>query len=172
MKTGICIATLALWACAAIAQQPQNPPSESTAPQTGQQNPSTPAGRMGAPDRNEMKTQTYKGTLMDASCAMPQSGMTQPAEDKKTPDTSGSSAGSANRSSAEGSCGVSNSTNQFALKTADGKTLRLDMVGNQRVQDEIKTNKKWSDAATSGKPIKVKVSGAVTGDKLIVSSIH
>ena len=54
----------------------------------------------------------------------------------------------------------------------DGRTLRLDMVGNQRVQDELKNNKKWSDAASSGKPIHAKVSGAISGEKLVVSSIH
>ncbi len=93
---------------------------------------------------NEMpilKTQTYKGVLVDAACASQ-------------------------------SCPVSSSTNQFALKLQDGRVLRFDLVGNQRVQDELKNNKKWSEAASSGKEIHTKVSGAVSVEKLIVSSVH
>ena len=54
----------------------------------------------------------------------------------------------------------------------NGQVARFDLVGNQRAQDEFKNNKKWTSAASSNKPITVKISGVMQGDKLIVSSIH
>jgi len=50
--------------------------------------------------------------------------------------------------------------------------VRFDLVGNQRAQDELKNNKHWSKDLSAGKPIKVKVYGVMSGDKLVVSSIH
>jgi len=54
----------------------------------------------------------------------------------------------------------------------NGQVVRFDLVGNQRAQDELKNNKKWTNAVSSSKPIKVRISGVMQGDKLIVSSIH
>ena len=69
-------------------------------------------------------------------------------------------------------CSVSSNTSQFALKLEDGRTLRFDSVGNVRAQDAIKNKKKWNEAAGAGKPIRAKVMGFMTGDKLLVTSIN
>jgi hypothetical protein len=53
----------------------------------------------------------------------------------------------------------------------NGQTVRFDLVGNQRAQDALKTNKGWNKNMTANKPIKVKIHGVLQGDKLIVSSI-
>jgi len=46
------------------------------------------------------------------------------------------------------------------------------LVGNERAQQAIKNNKKWEVAATSGKPIPVKVNGTEEEGKLTVMSIQ
>ena len=120
-----------------------------------------------ASDRpQEVKTQTYSGTLIDASCAGPGSAST-------TTSTS-SATSSADRSAGSGSnpsCAVAASTTQFALKTKDGNTVRFDDVGNARVQEAMKTHKKWSESASASKAIHVKANGVLNGDKLTVLSV-
>ena len=76
----------------------------------------------------------------------------------------------ANRS-VESSCSVSSSTNELALKLSDGRTLRLDSIGNERVQEKLRNDKKWSDAVRSGKPIQAKMEGVISGEKLVVTSV-
>ena len=56
------------------------------------------------------------------------------------------------------------------MKLDDGKTVRFDLVGNQRAQDELKNNKSWNKELTAGKPIHAKVNGVMNDDKLIVST--
>jgi hypothetical protein len=121
-----------------------------------------------------MKTQTYSGTLMDASCAKSGS-----ADTTSTTSPTGSSTGataSAATSSADRAtnqdCAVSASTTQFALKLKDGNTLRFDDVGNARVQEAMKTRKTWSDSASTSKPIRAKANGVLNGDKLTVLSVN
>jgi hypothetical protein len=113
----------------------------------------------------EMKTQTYSGTLVDASCASSGSAAAAPAGATTSADRS---AGSDNSQG----CTISASTSQFALKMKDGNTVRLDDVGNMRVQDALKSRKKWSDSAAASKPIQVKCSGVMSGDKLTVLSVN
>jgi hypothetical protein len=213
MKATVCVAALTMVIGSAIAQQgsssnPQSP--SSTTPQTPSsqatkdtQTGSTSGSQSGAV--NEMKTKTYKGTLMDASCAgvkgaatAATTATTTPStvsvanpgtpSNPATPATPGSETqsaanrqttpapeGTANRAasdSASGSCSVSASTSTFAMKLEDGRTLPLDMVGNDRAKEQIQKNKKWTEAASSGKPIHAKVSGVESGEKLVVSSIH
>ena len=92
---------------------------------------------------------------------------------------SGSGSGSMSASSANRSAGASGMTecpvtatsSQLGLKMDNGQIVRFDMVGNQRAQDELKNNKKWNSSVTANKPIKVRISGVMQGDKLIVSSI-
>ena len=122
----------------------------------------------------ELKTQSYKGTLVDASCAgggssSAASASTTPAS---TTSTKPAASGGASADRSGGSCSVSTSTSQFALQTKDGRTLRFDSVGNERAKEALQTKKKWSEAVSSGKPIEAKVSAAETGDKLTVLSIH
>jgi hypothetical protein len=142
-----------------------------------------------------MKTTTYKGTLIDLSCAgggtnTSSTGATTGAttgsantaaaggaQSGSTDRTGGASAsastsasGSANRSA--GDCPVTANSTQLGMKLDNGQTVRFDLVGNQRAQDELKNNKSWNKNMTANKPLHVKVSGVLQGDKLIVSSIH
>jgi hypothetical protein len=110
----------------------------------------------------------YKGTLVDLACNGGTASAAPAAAAGSTDTTAASN--SANRSAGDSSCAVSANTSTFGLKTDQGQTYRFDMVGNQRAQDEFKTNKHWNSAGS--KPVKVKISGVVQGDKLIVSSIH
>jgi len=125
----------------------------------------------------ELKTMTYKGTLVDLACnggttntASTTPSDTSAASNPASNTASNTASNSANRSASDSSCAVSANTSTFGLKTDQGQTYRFDMVGNQRAQDEFKNNKHWNTAGS--KPLKVKISGVVQGDKLIVSSIH
>jgi hypothetical protein len=169
MKAWIYTVALPVLAVVAVAQDPQptqpKQPS-STAPAT-----QTPAKKDGksADALPEMKTQTYSGTLMDASCAGGSTAAPVTPASNASANTS-----SADRSAGAGngqSCSVSSSTSQFALKTKDGNTIRFDDVGNARVQEAMKMHKKWSESASASKPIHVKASGVLNGDKLTVMSI-
>jgi hypothetical protein len=90
----------------------------------------------------EMKTQVYSGTLVDASCA----------------------AGSK-------TCSLSANATQFAIQTKDGQTMRFDDIGNVRAQEALKAHKKWTESITANKPLRVKVGGVLNGDKLTVVSV-
>jgi hypothetical protein len=147
----------------------------------------------------EMKTMTYKGVLVDLSCgggantastgattatgagstaaaSAGQSGSATATSGSQATTTehaagAGASAtGSANR--AAGDCPVTANSSQIGMKLDNGQTVRFDLVGNQRAQDELKNNKSWNKNLTANKPLHVKVSGVLQGDKLIVSSIH
>ena len=50
--------------------------------------------------------------------------------------------------------------------------MRFDDVGNTRVQEAMKTHKKWSDSASANKEIHVKASGVLNGDKLTLVAIN
>jgi len=121
----------------------------------------------------EMKTQTYAGTLLDASCAG--TGSTAAAAGSSAASTaSPTPASSADRTAGNPgspSCAVSASTSQFALKMKDGNTVRFDDVGNARAQEALKTQKKWTESAAASKPLQVKASGVLNGDKLTVLSV-
>jgi hypothetical protein len=58
------------------------------------------------------------------------------------------------------------------MKLDSGQTVRFDLVGNQRAQDALKNDKRWTKDLSANKPIRATVSGVLNGDKLIVSSIH
>jgi hypothetical protein len=149
------IYTVVLPILAGLAYAQDTPPAQPKQPAESAQ-PSAP---------QEMKTQTYSGTLLDASCASSGSAAAAPAVATASADRS---AGSDNSQA----CTVSASTSQFALKMKDGNTVRLDDVGNMRVQEAMKSRKKWGDSAAASKPIQVKVSGVMSGDKLTVLSVN
>jgi len=161
-----------LAATAAFAQttQPATPPSTPADTTATKGNDKSSDKGMDRPQ--EAKTETYSGTLMDASCAGSGGAATPaPAADKAATATAAKS--SANKPADSGSnCAVSSSTSQFALQTKDGKVVRFDDVGNARVQEIMKTRKGWSDSASANKPIKVKASGLMSGDKLIVLAVN
>jgi len=146
MKSSVSLAAMFLFAGAVWAQEPQkpaNPPANTTQTQA-----STPASQSDGAALAELKTQSYKGTLVDMACA-----------------------GSGAAADASKGCAVSSSTKEFALRTKDGQTLRFDSVGNDRVAEALHNKKKWNDLVSAGKPIEIKVNGAVSGDKLTVLSI-
>jgi hypothetical protein len=116
----------------------------------------------GSSDRlAEMKTQIYSGTLMDASCAGSGPAPSTASADRAAAPAPGDTPG----------CTVSASTTQFAIKLKDGQVMKFDSVGNMRAQEAFKLKKKWADNATANKPIRVKVSGVLNGEKLTVVSI-
>jgi len=155
MRVRIYTIILPFLAVAAFAQD--TPPAQSKQ-STASQAPGKTSDK--ATDRlPEMKTQTYSGILMDASCA---GAGAAPAT---------SSAGASAGPGGSQSCTVSTNTTQFAMKMKDGNTVRFDDVGNARVQEAMKTRKKWSGSASANKSIQVKASGVLNGDKLTVLSI-
>jgi hypothetical protein len=113
-----------------------------------------------------VKTMSYKGVLVDMSCDSHSSASAPAAESGK--------ANSANRAASDSgtSCPVTANSSALGMKLADGKTVRFDMVGNQRAQDELKNNKRWTKQVSDGQPIHATVSGVINGDKVIVMSIH
>jgi hypothetical protein len=176
-----------------------------TGSQAGSSTGTPAAGMSGQPA--EMKTMTYKGTLVDLACgssgasasaarqpdtnmasrsagqtgATGSAGSSQAGSSAAGSSTAGSStaggsmagaAGSANRSASGGDCPVTANSTQLGLKMDNGQVVRFDLVGNQRAQDGLKTNKGWNKNMTNNKPVKVKISGILQGDKLIVSSIN
>jgi hypothetical protein len=174
MKALLSVLTFSMVCVMALAQEkPANPQSQ-PAP-AGQQTATQPSDKTGsASTPAEMKTSTFKGVLVDMSCASPAAGA-QPAQPADTGKTKASDeSNTANRSASESgtNCPVSASSTNFGMKLDDGRTVRFDLVGNQRAQDEVKNNKRWNKAISENKTIQAKVSGVLNGDKLIVSSIH
>lgn len=123
----------------------------------------------------QVKTKTFKGTLVDVSCAKgssPTSSTTSPST-KQTAEASTSKTGEASRASGGGqSCDATASTTEFGLRTKDGHVYPFDSVGNDRAKQEMTAKKKWSNDAAAGKAISASVMGTETDDKLTVMSIH
>ena len=142
-------------------QQPASSAADKTASDTSKSQDKDKTAGQTSSRPEEMQTQKYSGTLMDASCAGSGSTASAPA--------------SADRAAAPDkqslSCTVSATTTQFALKMKDGKTVKFDDVGNLRAQEAFKSHKKWSDSATASKPVRVKAGGVLNGDQLTVLSI-
>lgn len=154
MPLRLTIYTVVMPVLAAVAFAQDTPPAQPKQPAT------SAAPSKAASDRpQEVKTQTYSGTLIDASCA-----------GSSSSDTSKTSTAAGSGSTP--SCTVATSTTQFAMKTKDGNTMRFDDVGNTRVQEAMKTHKKWSDSASANKEIHVKASGVLNGDKLTLVAIN
>jgi hypothetical protein len=186
MKATLSMMTLSIALGVGMAQTaPPDPPAQETQ-KTTSTNPQpdaktgTPAGSASA-TLTEMKTTTFKGVLVDMSCSsgasagnakMPAAGGTTPADASKAPASDQSN--TANRSAGDSgaSCAVSANSSELGMKLDDGKTVRFDLVGNQRAQDALKNDKRWSKDLSANKPIKAKADGVLEGDKLIVTSIH
>ena len=173
MKATLYIAALPLLAFVAFAQDPAQPPTPAKDP-NAKTAASTPDTQKDSGRPAEMKTQSFSGTLMDASCAGSGAATTASASKSDTAAAEKSKAtGDANRAATDQgqSCSVSSSTAQFALKLKDGRVVKLDDVGNQRAQEAFKNKKKWSQDATANKPIHASVSGVLSDDKLLAMSI-
>jgi hypothetical protein len=178
MKVRLSMLTLPVAVGIALAQTtpPPNPTPQETPQSTTKTQPDAKAGQpassaSAAPA--EMKTSTFKGVLVDMSCAShsPANAETTPPTGGATPSEQSNSANRSTRDSGAG-CPVSANSSDLGMKLDDGKTLRFDLVGNQRAQDALKNDKRWSKSIGENKPIRATVNGVLNGDKLIVSSIR
>lgn len=160
--------------------QPQQPkqPTETAAPATQAKPPETGAPSTTAKPTDaampQMKTQTYSGTLVDASCAGSSAATPPPAVSSSQPAAAAAAASSADRTAGSGntqSCTLSASTTQFALQMKDGSVVRFDDVGNARVQEAMKSKKKWTESASASKPFRIKANGVLNGNKLTVLDV-
>jgi hypothetical protein len=187
MKIRLGMVTLSVALGLAVGQAPSpNPPAQET-PKPAQENTkpaqentkadSKPDAKTGAATTPggtalaEMKTTNFKGVLVDMACASRSSSSaeTKPATAETKPASAETKPAA---SDTGGSCPVSASSSEIGMKLEDGKTVRFDMVGNQRAQDLLKNDKRWSKDISANKPIRAKVSGVLNGDKLIVAAIH
>jgi hypothetical protein len=188
MKVRLCIVSLSIALGIAVGQTPPpTPPAqENTKPDAkADAKPDTKADAKtgvattpGGTALAEMKTTNFKGVLVDMACAARSSSSveTKPASAETKPASAETKPASAETKPAAsdtgGSCPVSASSSEIGMKLDDGKTVRFDMVGNQRAQDLLKNDKRWSKDIGANKPIRAKVSGVLNGDKLIVAAIH
>ena len=85
--------------------------------------------------------ETWTGKLVDATCANEQN------------------------TKADRVCTVNESTESFAIRTADGKIYKLDLAANVKAADTLKANKKRSD-------MDVTVIGTMSGDTVKVDTIN
>jgi hypothetical protein len=187
MKLRLGMVTLSVALGLAVGQAPPpNPPAQET-PKPAQENtkpaqentkadakPDAKTGAATTPGGTalaEMKTTNFKGVLVDMACASRSSSSaeTKPATAETKPANAETKPAA---SDTGGSCPVSASSSEIGMKLEDGKTVRFDMVGNQRAQDLLKNDKRWSKDISANKPIRAKVSGVLNGDKLIVAAIH
>jgi len=182
MKLSAFALALMLIAGTASAQKPDSPASQTgkTASERGQ-TPKQEANSASteATSASELKTQSFKGTVVDLACAGTSSASSSEDRKKSSDQPSGSTTkseatkGEADRSANGGSsCSISSSSGDFALQTKDGRKLRFDAVGNERVKQELLNRKSWASASAAGKPIQATVNGTQTGDSLMVLSIR
>jgi len=176
--------SIALGVAAAQTTQPNSPAqdtAQSTAaatPQTSQSDAKTGAATGSASTAPaEMKTSTFKGVLVDMACSSGKSASAeakpaQPSDPSKAPASEQSNTADRSASDSGSSCTVSANSSELGMKMEDGKTVRFDLVGNQRAQDALKGDKRWSKDMGANKPIRIKVDGVLNGDKLVVMSIH
>jgi hypothetical protein len=141
---------------------------------------STGAGSGDSASLVKTNSQKYKGTLVDAVCATSPGSQssadraalsTAPAEPRASQRDASQKEGTSRQSNAAESCAATAGTTDFALRLSDGRTLRFDSVGSERVKEGLKTKKKWVDAAATRKPIRSTVHGVETGDTLMALSI-
>jgi len=159
---------------------------ESQAGQTQSKKPaSTRASSGDSTTPVKTNSQKYKGTLVDAECAH-NGASTSPssqssadraalsnasAEPRANQGDTSQKEGTSRQSNSAESCAATSGTSDFALRLPDGRTLRFDSVGSERVKEGLKTKKKWADAAATRKPIRSTVHGFETGDTLMALSI-
>jgi hypothetical protein len=173
MKARVSMLAASLALGVALAQTaPSHPPTQDSQDKATQTDSKANAQTDAKTSTNpaEVKTTWFKGVLVDMSCAS-HAGSTA-----ATPaaSTTADAANSANRAAPDSgsSCPVSASSTEIGMKLEDGRTVRFDLVGNQRAQDALKNDKGWSKDLSANKAIHAKVSGVLNGDKLIVADIH
>ncbi|GEM_PF-1654452 len=183
MKASLVAITLILPVGLALAQKEPGNQSNNSGSNTAV-TPGSPSSSRSTTNPSEVKTKTYKGTLVDAACASG-AGPSTSAEPSQTQSAARSSStsessqtkagqtGEANRVAGSGqSCDATTSTTDFGLRMRDGQVLRFDTVGSERAKQAISSRKKWSDNAAAGKPIRASVTGMENGDRLTVVQIN
>lgn len=185
MKARLCMVTLSIAVGITLAQNPpaQETQTTPTNPQTNTQTDAKAGTSAGSPGATltEMKTMTFKGVLVDLSCgshkpaaetAQAAGGVTQPSDPAKAPASDQTNTANRSMSDSGTSCPASANSSELGMKLDDGKTVRFDLVGNQRAQEALKNEKRWTKDMSANKPIRATASGVLNGDKLIVTSIH
>ena len=164
--------TLVLTAGIAVAQTaPANPQAQKDQPSAPTGMSRQVGGAGSCTELPQMKTSAFKGVLIDMSCA---AGATSSTSTTGNASAEAAAKKSANRSAgdSDSNCPVSATSSNLGMKLDDGRTVRFDLVGNQRAADALKNDKRWSKSLADGKPIHAKAIGALNGDKLIVASIQ
>ncbi len=184
MRTSLAALGLIIPVAVALAQKPATPSGNAGETQSkGSTASATSDQKSGSTE--QVKTQIFKGTLVDASCAGGSNRSSAATSSTSSADRSGQSSsthsnanksGEANRTADNGatgqSCSASSNTTEFGLQTRDGHVLRFDSVGNERAKEAMTAKKNWANASSAGKPIHATVSGTESDDKLTVVSIH
>ena len=144
------------------------------------------ASGSGTGDAAQMKTMTYRGTLVDLSCGAATASAGAGASDTSSTSAAAGTPRAGGAASSAGStapvsehrfrltpvrqrqfgqpvapgdssnCPVTASSSQLGLKMDNGQVVRFDLVGNQRAQDEMKNNKKWTSAVVRTSRSKLK----------------
>lgn len=118
------------------------------------------AGLLSAQDRTETRTTTtrttWNGALVDAAC-----------QTTRTERTGG--VGGVRTTTETTTCPVTPATTTFGLLTKDGRLIRFDNPSNTRVVEVIRTNRAFQPSDRG--PLWVNVTGAPTGDVVLVESI-
>lgn len=158
---------------------PANPQTQDQQKPTQTQTNAKTNSTTGSTNPAEMKSTTFKGVLVDMSCASRSSGSAATAQSGMAAPAPSSAAvsdqvNSANRSAGDSgtSCPVSSSSSEFGMKLDDGRVVRFDLVGNERAKEALKNEKGLGKDLSANKPLHAKVNGVMVGDQLIVASIH
>jgi hypothetical protein len=98
--------------------------------------------------------ESWTGKLIDSACAE---------QGKNTSPSTAS--GQSNKDI--NTCTPKESTSSFAIRTPDGRTIKLDSTGNKLASDTFKANSK----ASKGEMV-ITVTGTMTGDTVQVDSVN
>ena len=98
--------------------------------------------------------ESWTGKLVDAACA----------DQSKNNSPSATSSQSTKDMSA---CTPKDSTTSFAIRTSDGRIIKLDSTGNAKAAETFKANSK-----ANGREMNVTINGTMTGDTVQVDSIN
>jgi len=67
------------------------------------------------------------------------------------------------------SCFISSSSNAFSLQLQDGRTVKIDDAGNQRINSQLQSTGRVS---TMNKVFRVKITGSLEGDTIHITDIQ
>lgn len=115
--------------------------------------------------QTETKTTNWNGSLVDQGCYTQRVHKTE-----NNSDGSGSTQTESTKVTTD--CPVTAQTTSFGLVTSDGRYVRFDDEGNQRIVEMMKTNKDWDSNIQNKKPVEVRVVGTANGDILVIKQIR